>query len=117
MSVTDETPTRVGQRVEEIFSNTRGWVVDISTDRAAVDWDHKPEGLADEDDKIFPVDALRVVKHIAIDLDLYKDPSLHPEVESSRTEGDVTIYIIRGNLKIRGIEMMRLWLLGYHERA
>lgn len=119
MSVTDEQPTKVGQRVQEIFSDSRGWVVGLNfrTDEptAIVDWD-EPTDLGD-DDRVFPIDALRVVKVIQIDADHYKDPATHPMVEESRTEGDLTVYRLKSGTVIKGRDQMRLYLLGYSERA
>ncbi|QNJ57681.1 hypothetical protein SEA_KEANU_76 [Streptomyces phage Keanu] len=118
--VIDELPSKVGQRVQDVFVGTRGWVQELGerngTKVAVVAWD-EPEPSVGEDDSVFPVDALRVVKRIAIDLDRYRDPALHPEVEESRTEGDLTIYRLKDGTVIKGTDLMRTWMLGYHERA
>lgn len=118
--IKDELPSREGQRVQDVFTDSRGWVRELGerngTKVARVAWD-APELALGEDDSVFPIDALRVVKTIQIDLDLYTDPSLHPAVEESRTEGYLTIYRLKEGHVIKGTELMRLWLLGYHERA
>ena len=115
MTVTQEQPTKIGQRVQEIYTDSRGWVTDLGVHcgvpSAVVDWDDKPVG---DEDKVFPVDALRVVKVVQMDLDHYQDPSLHPKVESSNVIDGVTTYNIKGGLTLKGIEMMRVWLIGYH---
>lgn len=117
MSVTEKQPTEVGQRVQEIFTDSRGWVVDISTDRAKVKWDN-PEPELGTDDDVFPLDALRVVEVIRLDADHFEDPAMHPAVELSYTPEDgVTNYVLKDGYTLRGIDAMRLWLLGYHKRA
>lgn len=82
MSVTDNQPTKVGQRVQDIFANTRGWVIELGrhegVDCAVVDWDEKREDL---DDSVFPLDALRVVEVIRLDVDHFADPGRSPLVE------------------------------------
>lgn len=82
MSVTDKQPTKVGQRVQEIFTNSRGWIIELGwhggEDVAIVDWDEKPVGDGDE---LFPLDALRVVQVIRMDLDWYNDPGCSPFIE------------------------------------
>lgn len=83
MSVTDNQPTKVGQRVQEVFSDSRGWVVGINIrtgePTAIVDWD-EPTDLGD-DDRVFPLDALRVVEVIRVDVDHFADPGRSPLVE------------------------------------
>lgn len=122
MSVTDKLPTKVGQRVQEIFTDSRGWVMELGEDRdgrkvAVVEWD-APEPNLGEDDSKFPVDALRVVEVIVIDADHYDDPAMHPVVEVSYTPEDkITNYVVNvptlGQHTLRGIDQVRLWLLGY----
>lgn len=125
MSVTDQLPSKVGQRVQDVFTDSRGWVRELGdrngTKVAVVAWD-APELELGEDDSVFPVDALRVVKVIVIDADHYQDPAMHPAVEVSYTpEGGVTNYVVNtksiGQHTLRGIDQVRLWLLGYSERA
>ena len=119
MAVLDQQPTKVGQRVQEIFSDTRGWVIDLGERNgekvAQVNWD-EPNDL---DDDVFPVEALRVVQVIQIDADHYEDPALHPAVEVSYTPEDgVTNYVVNvpnlGQHTLRGRDQVQLWLLGYH---
>jgi hypothetical protein len=79
MSVTDQQPTEVGQRVQEIFTDSRGWVTYLNENgEVTVDWDEKPVGREDE---VFPVDALRVVEVIRLDVDRFADPGRSPLVE------------------------------------
>lgn len=119
--IKDQQPTRVGQRVQDVFTDSRGWVRELG-DRegvkvAVVAWD-APELELGEDDSVFPLDALRVVKVIQIDLDLYEDPTLHPAVEQATTGTEYgTVYRLKDGTVIKGIDLMRLWLLGYSERA
>lgn len=123
--IIDELPSKVGQRVVDVFIGSRGWVRELGdrngTKVAVVAWD-APEPSVGEDDSVFPVDALRVVKHISIDLDHYQDPAMHPAVEVSYTPEDgITNYVVNtktiGQHTLRGIDQVRLWLLGYSERA
>lgn len=119
--IIDEIPTKVGQRVVDVFVETRGWVRELGerngTKVAVVAWDN-PEPSIGEDDSVFPVDALRVVKHISIDLDMFQDPSLHPAVEQTTTGTEYgTVYRLKDGTVLKGIDQMRTWLLGYHERA
>lgn len=85
MSVTNEFPTKVGQRVQEIYTDSRGWVVDLGKRHgvmsAKVDWDDKPADNLGDDDAVFPVEALRVVECIKLDADWYIDPGKSPFVE------------------------------------
>lgn len=115
MTVLDQQPTKIGQRVEEIFSNTRGWVRDLGERDgekvAQVEWD-EPNDL---DGDVFPVVALRVVQVIQVDADWYEDPAMHPIVEVSYTPaGGETNYVVKGGHTLRGIDQIRLYLLGYH---
>jgi hypothetical protein len=117
MSVTEQQPTEVGQRVQEIFADTRGLVVELGERDgekvAVVKWDEPNE----HDEDVFPVDALRVVKAIQLDLDLYEDPATHPMVEYSYCgAGRRTHYVLKGGEVIKGRDLMRAWLLGYHTR-
>jgi len=84
MSVTDNHPTKVGQRVQEIFTDTRGWVRELGRHRgedvAVVDWD-QPVSELGEDDDVFPLTSLRVVEVIKLDVDHFADPSRSPLVE------------------------------------
>lgn len=116
MSVTDNQPTKVGQRVQEIFSNSRGWVTYINDNAEVhVDWDEKPVGNEDE---VFPADALRVVEVIRIDADLFEDPSGHPLVEQTTTGTEHgTVYRLTTGEVLKGRDQMRAYLLGYHKRA
>lgn len=118
MSVTDKQPTKVGQRVQEVFSNSRGWVVGQTIvdgePMSEVEWD-EPNDL---DGDLFPDDALRVVEVIVIDADHFEDPAMHPAVEVSYTPEDkVTNFVVNvptlGQHTLRGIDQVRLWLLGY----
>lgn len=116
MSVTDEKPTKVGQRVQEIFSDSRGWVVGINlrTDEptAVVEWD-EPTELGD-DDRVFPLDALRVVRVIRLDVDHFEDPATHPAIEYSYVgTGRRTRYVTRTGTVLMGRDAARLWLMGY----
>lgn len=119
MSVLDKQPTKPGQRVQETFSDTRGWLVALVTvdgeQMAEVDWDTPNE----HDGDLFPVEALRVVEVIAIDVDHYEDPAMHPMVEVSYTpEGGDTNFVVNvpklGQHTLKGVDQMRLWLLGFH---
>lgn len=119
MSVTTTHPTKVGQRVQEAFTDSRGWVRELGERNgvkvAVVDWDEPQPDLA-EDDSVFPVDALFTVKTIILDLDMYNDPSLHPQVEYSYCgAGRETHYVLKDGFTIKGLHHMRIWLLGYHE--
>lgn len=82
MTVTQEQPTKIGQRVQEIYTDSRGRVTDLGVHggvpSAVIDWDDKPVG---DEDEIFPVDALRVVKVIRCDADWYIDPAASPHIE------------------------------------
>jgi hypothetical protein len=115
--ITDQQPTKVGQRVADIFADTRGTITYLNENNEAhVDWDEKPVG---DEDEVFPLDALRVVQQIQIDADWYEDPALHPIVEVSYTPEDgVTNYVVNtptiGQHTLRGIDQIRLYLLGYH---
>lgn len=86
MSVTDNLPTKVGQRVQDIFTDSRGWVTYLNENgEALVDWDEKPVG---DEDAVFPLDALRVVEIIRVDMDHFADPGRSPLVEQvSHPEG------------------------------
>ena len=83
MSVTGEQPTRIGQRVQEIFTNSRGWVRELghrhNVEVAVIEWDDKQPTLGD-DDRVFPLDALQVVQVISVDWDRWVDPGLSPLV-------------------------------------
>lgn len=83
MSVTDNQPTKVGQRVQEIFTDSRGWVVELGEQQgekvAVVDWDVKSS--VDEEDRVFPIEALRVIEVIRVDVDHFADPGRSPLVE------------------------------------
>lgn len=119
--IKDQLPSKVGQRVQDVFTDSRGWVRELGdrngTKVAVVAWD-APELLLGEDDSVFPLDALRVVKVIQIDLDLWQDPSLHPAVEQTATGTEHgTVYRLKDGHVIKGIDLMRTWLLGYHETA
>lgn len=121
MSVTQDLPTKVGQRVQDVFTDSRGWVRELGdrngTKVAVVAWD-APELELGEDDTVFPVDALRVVKHISIDADHFMDPSLHPVVEQVTTGTEHgSVYKLKTGEVMKGIDQMRSYLLGYHERA
>lgn len=116
--VLDQMPSRVGQRVQEVFSDTRGWVVDLGGDRAKVEWD-EPNDL---DEDVFPIDALRVVEVIRIDADHFEDPAMHPLVEVSYTPEDgITNFVVNtptlGQRTIRDVNEMRAYLIGYHTSA
>lgn len=129
MSVTDNHPTKVGQRVQEIFTDTRGWVVDISTDRAKVDWDIKPDGVAEEDDAVFPLTALRVVEVIRLDVDHYADPSRsllvqqvsHPEgldednIDLSRSRYKFTNGAVAVGIDAARIELLKQSCSGWED--
>lgn len=82
MSVTDNLPTKVGQRVQEVFNNSRGWIIELGRhqgeDVAIVDWDEKPVG---DEDELFPLEAMRVVEVIRVDVDHYADPGRSPLVQ------------------------------------
>lgn len=121
MSVTDQQPTKVGQRVQEIFADSRGWVVELGRhegqDCAVVEWDN-PEPDLGADDSVFPLDALRVVEVICLDADHFEDPAMHPQVEVSYTPEDgTTNYVLKDGYTLRGTDAMRRWLLEYHRRA
>lgn len=116
--VLDQTPNRVGQRVQEVFSDTRGWVISLDENSAKVDWD-EPNDL---DGDVFPIDALRVVEVIRIDADHFEDPAMHPLVEVSYTPEDgITNFVVNtptlGQRTIRGVDQMQAYLIGYHTRA
>lgn len=117
MSVTDNRPTKVGQRVQEIYSDTRGWVIELGRhggeDMAIVDWDDKPVGSEDE---LFPLDALRVVEVIRCDLDQFTDPGISPLVEmvslaDSAPDLDHARYRFTDGEVVVGIAAARLALL------
>lgn len=121
MAVLDKQPSKVGQRVQEVFTDSRGWVVELgrqgSVEVAVIDWDN-PADLNGDDDKVFPLDALRVVEVICIDADHYEDPAMHPAVEVSyRPAGGETNYVVNvpklGQHTLRGTDQIRAWLLGY----
>lgn len=115
MSVTDQQPTRVGQRVQEVFSDTRGWVIAlVGGNMAEVEWDDPSE----HDGDMFPVDALRVVETIRIDADLYEDPSTWFFIEqiSNGTEHG-PVYTLRNGVKLKGVEQLRQFMLGFYKSA
>ncbi|QJD54023.1 hypothetical protein SEA_GALACTICA_76 [Streptomyces phage Galactica] len=115
MSVTDQQPTRVGQRVQEIFSDSRGWVTYLNENgEASIDWDEPSE----HDGDVFPISALRVVEVIRIDADLYEDPSTWFFIEqiSNGTEHG-PVYTLRNGVKLRGVEQLRQFMLGFHKSA
>lgn len=118
MSVTNEHPTRVGQRVQDIYDDTRGWVVELGEHEgekvAVVDWDEKPVG---DEDAVFPVTSLLVVRVIRIDADHWDDPATHPQVESAHTGTGEPVYLLKTGSILKGRDQMRAWLLGYHKRA
>jgi hypothetical protein len=100
MSVTDNLPTKVGQRVQDVFTDSRGWVRElgerIGVKVALVAWD-APELSLGEDDSVFPVDALRVVEVIQLDVDHFADPGRSPLVQQiTHPEGeDITFRTTR----------------------
>lgn len=115
MSVTDNHPTKVGQRVQEVFTDSRGWVTYINDNAEVhVDWDEKPVGNEDE---VFPADALRVVEVIRVDVDHFADPGRSPLVEEVyHPEGpDDTFVTTRYRFKdgevAIGLEAARYYLL------
>jgi hypothetical protein len=122
MSVTDQLPSKVGQRVQEIFTDSRGWVMELGEDRdgrkvAVIEWD-APEPNLGEDDSKFPVDALRVVEMIRIDADVFEDPSKWDEVEQTTTGTEYgTVFKLKNGMVFKGIDTMRLFMLGYHTRT
>lgn len=116
--VLDQMPSRVGQRVQEVFSDTRGWIVHLDEGLARVEWD-EPNDL---DGDVFPIDALRVVEVIRIDADHYEDPAMHPLVEVSYIPEDgITNFVVNmptlGQRTIRDVNEMRAYLIGYHTSA
>lgn len=121
MTVTKIRPTRVGQRVQDVFTDSRGWVRELGerngTKVAVVAWD-APELELGEDDTVFPIDALLVVKVIQIDADLYEDPSGHPLVEQVTTGTEHgSVYKLKTGEVLKGTGQMRAYLIGYHKRA
>ena len=118
MSVTDKLPTKVGQRVQDMFVDTRGWIRELGERNglkvAVVAWDNPAGGAVDEDDSVFPVDALRVVTTIVVDSDVYLDPSTWSEVEQTTTGTEHgTVYRLKSGTVIKGEEQMRAFLLGF----
>ncbi len=117
--VTDQQPTKVGQRVQEVFSDTRGWVTKLWTNEdgvpvADVEWD-EPSDL-DEDG--FPIEALRVVEVIRIDADIFQDPSLWDQVEQTTTGTEHGIvYKLKNGMRFKGIDHVRSFMLGYFTRS
>lgn len=115
MSVTDNRPTKIGQRVQEVFADSRGWVVGLNfrTDEpsALVDWDDKP---VDDEDRVFPLDALRVVEVIRLDADHYAYPGHSPLVQlvSQAGEGvENARYTFVNGAVAKGIDAARIELL------
>lgn len=119
MSVTDQQPTKVGQRVQEGYTDSRGWVVELGKtggiDCAVVEWDSKPVG---DEDAVWPIDELRVVEVIRIDADVYMDPSTWSEVEQTTTGTEHgTVYKLKNGMVFKGIDPMRAFLLGFFTKA
>ena len=119
--VKDQLPTRVGQRVQDVFTDSRGWVRELgwreTTQVAVVAWD-APELELGEDDTVFPLDALRVVEVIVIDADVYADPSIWSEVEQTTTGTEHgTVYRLKGGHVIKGIGEMRAFMIGFCTKA
>lgn len=119
MSVTKQHPNRVGQRVQDVYADSRGWVVELGEREgekvAVVDWDEKPVG---DEDAVFPIVSLLVVEVIRIDADLWEDPATHPLVEQTTTGTEHgTVYRLKGGQVLRGTDQMRAYMLGYHKRA
>lgn len=112
-------PTKIGQRVQDIYADTRGWVVEVGERQggekvAVIDWDDKPVG---SEDAVFPVEALHVVEVVRIDADMFEDPSLSPLVEHTTTGTEHgTVYKLKSGTVLKGIEQMRLYMLGYYTR-
>lgn len=111
MAVTDRKPTHIGQRVAETYSGSRGWVTGFEGDIAFVTWD-EPDPVGTEDARLFPIDDLRVVEVIVMDVDHYEDPAFHPEVEESRTGALVDrVYRLKDGTVLQGTPNARIELL------
>lgn len=85
MTVTDLHPSIIGQRVQEPYGDTRGYVTGFDDDDVFVTWDQPEDVDAEVGD--FKVDELRVVAEVRIDLDHLLDPSLSPLVEQVTMNG------------------------------
>lgn len=109
MTVTDKHPTRVGQRVQESYGDTRGWVTGFEGNEVLVNWDEKYP--VDHEVGNFLSDELRVVEVIRLDADHFTDPGLSPLTQQVTTGTEHVRYTFRDGHTARGLENARAHLL------
>lgn len=115
MTVTEKHPDRIGQRVQEPYGDTRGWVIGFDGPDVEVDWDDaNPE--IDAQVGLFHADQLRVVVEVRIDADHLLDPGLSPHVEQVVRGADKkrTRYKFKDGTMSQGINAARNHLLSLH---
>lgn len=116
MQVTMEHPTRTGQRVQEIFTDSRGRIVSLTIRNneacALVDWD-QPFPEAGADDCVFPLSTLWVVQEVRLDWDHYIDPGKSPMVTVDDPHNDRrrAVYTFPNGNAVKGISAARVELV------
>jgi hypothetical protein len=105
-------PTLIGQRVQEPYGGTRGYITGFDGEEALVAWDdpHPVDGEVGN----FKTDELRVVVDIRMDLDHWMNPALSPLVARVVRGVGITSFEFKDGHVAKGLHEARHHMLTFY---